>query len=49
MKLNPGGWFRGLDTLLLDPERLKSQMAEAGGDHSKSAYIELLKGASSEN
>jgi len=44
MKLNPSAWYRGLDTLLLDPERAREQAREAVGDHKAETYIALLKG-----
>jgi len=44
MKVNPGAWYRGLDAMVLDPERIGQRVREAAGDHAALAYIELLKG-----
>ncbi|MEX2499986.1 MAG: hypothetical protein WD397_14040 [Wenzhouxiangellaceae bacterium] len=44
MKINPGAWYRGLDTLLIDPERARERALEALGDHKAETYIALLSG-----
>ncbi|MEX2499834.1 MAG: lipase family protein [Wenzhouxiangellaceae bacterium] len=44
MKINPGAWYRNLDTLLIDPERARAGALEAVGDHKAETYIALLNG-----
>ena len=44
MKLDPSGWYRGLDVLLVDPDKLKERAREAVGDHNAETYIGLLRG-----
>jgi hypothetical protein len=44
MKLNPSSLYRGLDAMLVDPERAREQALEAVGDHKAETYIALLKG-----
>ncbi|MGK7296965.1 MAG: hypothetical protein ACNS61_14270, partial [Candidatus Wenzhouxiangella sp. M2_3B_020] len=44
MKLDPSGWYRGIDVLLVDPDKVKERAMEAVGDHKAETYIGLLKG-----
>lgn len=44
MKIDPSGWYRGLDVLVVDPGKVSERAKEAAGDHKAGTYIGLLKG-----
>jgi hypothetical protein len=46
MRLEPSDWYRGLDTLVIDPEWARQRVRETIDDHKAETYIALLKGRS---
>lgn len=44
MKVDPSGWYRGIDVLLVDPDKVRERARESVGDHDRNTYIGLLKG-----